>query len=148
MADAGRRGSVVAGGRGDRGLVDRDGARRRWWLRRRWVGTGSWPRSRSYGPFRLSGPVAVLIGQGTVSSGEAVAVAFRGRSGARFYGGASYGFSTGNESFRLPDGALLVITSARFADRTGAVHQGPLLPDVPTAGPDALGAALTGLGRQ
>jgi len=28
------------------------------------------------------------------------------------------------------------------------VHQGPLLPDVPTAGPDALGAALTGLGRQ
>ncbi len=47
-----------------------------------------------------------------------------------------------------PTARLLVITSARFADRTGAVHQGPLLPDVPTAGPDALGAALTGLGRQ
>ena len=62
-------------------------------------------------------------------------MAFRGRSGARSYGEASYGFSTGNESFRLPDGALLVITSARFADRTGAVHQARCCPTYRTPGP-------------
>jgi C-terminal processing protease CtpA/Prc len=93
----------------------------------------------------LSGPVAVLTDARTASSAEAVAVAFRGVPGARSYGAATRGFSTGNQTVRLPDGALLVITSCRFADRSGGAHGGPLPPDVPAA--DAFAAALAGLGR-
>jgi carboxyl-terminal processing protease len=97
------------------------------------------------GPRRLPGAVAVLTDGRTASSGEAVAVAFRGRPGVLSYGAATYGFSTGNETVRLPDGALLRITSSRFADRTGLVYGGPLPVDVPAG--DPLTAALQRLGR-
>jgi C-terminal processing protease CtpA/Prc len=77
-----------------------------------------------------------------------VAVAFcGGLSGVRSYGTATYGFSTGNESFQLPDGARLLITGARFADRTGTIYDGPVPPDVPVADGDALSVALAGLAR-
>lgn len=83
------------------------------------------------GPRWLLGPVAVLTDERTASSGEAVAVAFRGMPAARSYKAATHGFSTGNEVVRLPDGALLVITTCRFADRAGQLYGGPLIPDVP-----------------
>lgn len=127
-------------------FVTRDGARTPWWARRRGVGTGRWASARGRGPLSLPGPVAVLTDARTASSAEAVAVAFRGVPGARSYGAATRGFSTGNETVRLPDGALLVITSCRFADRSGGAHGGPLPPDVPAA--DAFAAALEGLGRR
>ena len=143
--------AVVAGLLGGDGVigafVDRGGKRQPWWLRGSRVGTGRRPQARSRGPSPLPGPVAVLTDRGTASSGEAVAVAFRGLGGVRSYGAATYGFSTGNESFRLPDGARLLITGVRFADRTGYVYGGPLPPDVPAADGDALEVALAGLAR-
>lgn len=86
--------------------------------------TGSPYRGNSRQP-----PVAVLIGPQTASSGEAVAVAFRGREQTRFFGEATAGLSTSNEGFRLPDGARIVLTTATFADRTGEVYGEPLQPD-------------------
>jgi carboxyl-terminal processing protease len=128
-------------------FIDRDGARIPWWLRHGRVGTGWRPQARSKGPSTLPGPAAVLTDGGTASSGEAVAVAFRGLPRVRSYGAATYGFSTANESFPMPDGARLLITGARFADRTGAVYEGPLTPDTKIVEGDALPVALAGLSR-
>jgi C-terminal processing protease CtpA/Prc len=128
-------------------FIDRDGGRIPWWLRHGLVGTGWWPQARSSGPSELRGPAAVLTDGGTASSGEAVAVAFRGLTRVRSYGAATHGFSTANESFPLPDGARLLITGAQFADRTGTVYEGPLRPDTEVVEGDALPAALAGLAR-
>ena len=125
-------------------FVDRDGRRTPWWLRRRRVGTGRWASARSRGPLHLPGPVAVLTDARTASAAEAVTIAFHGLPGVRSYGAPTAGLSSSNVTVRLPDGALLHITSARLADRTGAVHEGALRPDVPTE--DALAAALADLG--
>lgn len=74
-------------------------------------------------------PVAVLTSGLTASAGEALAVAFRGRPGARSFGEATAGVPTVNRAFPLPDGATLLLTVGRFADRTGRVYAEPLEPD-------------------
>ena len=74
-------------------------------------------------------PVAVLIGSQTASSGEAIAVSFRGREQTRFFGEATAGLSTANKGFSLSDGARIVLTTATFADRTGKLYGGPIQPD-------------------
>lgn len=133
---------------GDRDIgafVTRDGSRTPWRARGRRVGTGHWANARGRGPLRLPGPVAVLTDRRTASSGEAVAVAFRGLSTVRSYGSATWGFSTGNQTVRLPDGTLLVITTCSFADRTGVVYGGSLTPDTLTD--DALDVAITELAQ-
>lgn len=73
--------------------------------------------------------VAVLIGTATSSAGEAVATAFRGRPGTRFFGAPSDGRATMNSSYPLPDGSLLQLTTAWMVDRTGSVVSGALQPD-------------------
>jgi len=81
--------------------------------------------------------VAVLIGPQTASSGEAVAVAFRGRAHTRSFGQPTAGLSTANDAYDLPDGAQLMLTIARFVDRTGQAYGGPIAPDQPSADADA-----------
>ena len=51
--------------------------------------------------------VAVLTGPRTASSGEAVTIAFRGRPRTRSFGQPTAGLSTSNETFPLPDGAMI-----------------------------------------
>lgn len=88
-------------------------------------------------------PVAVLVGPGTASSGEAVAVAFRGRPRTRFLGAPTAGVSTSNEPFRLPDGGSVWITTSIDVDRTGLAHPDGLQPDeAAPAGDAAIDAAL------
>jgi carboxyl-terminal processing protease len=77
-------------------------------------------------------PVAVLTDRQTVSAGEGIAVAFRGRPEARSFGGATAGVPTGNDVVRLSDGAALVLTVVMDADRTGQTYDAPIAPDVPT----------------
>lgn len=77
-------------------------------------------------------PVAVLIGPGTASSGEATALSFRGRASTRFFGQPSAGLSTGNQVFPLADGSLLVLTGALMLDRNGRGDGERLMPDEPT----------------
>ncbi|HVR31222.1 MAG TPA: S41 family peptidase [Acidimicrobiia bacterium] len=64
-------------------------------------------------------PVAVLIGRQTASSGEATAVAFRGRPNTRTFGQQTAGLTTSNEPLYLSDGAMLALTMSVFTDRTG-----------------------------
>ncbi|MET7316860.1 S41 family peptidase [Streptomyces thermoviolaceus] len=83
--------------------------------------------TRPLGDGRL--PVAVLIGRRTASAGEAVAVAFRGRQDTRFFGEPTSGVPTGNATYRLTDGALLILTEVRDADRTGRTYDTAIRPD-------------------
>ncbi|HEU5227058.1 MAG TPA: S41 family peptidase, partial [Ktedonobacteraceae bacterium] len=75
-------------------------------------------------------PVAVLTSsQSTVSSGEFVVLAFRGRPRTRSFGEPTYGLPTGNASKELPDGAKIFLTSYWVADRAGNIFDGPIPPD-------------------
>jgi carboxyl-terminal processing protease len=80
-------------------------------------------------------PVAVLTDSQTASSGEAIAVAFRGRPDTRSFGQATYGVPTANQEEPLADGPIMVLTVAEDADRTGRRYDGPIPPDqfVPAA---------------
>jgi hypothetical protein len=101
---------------------------------------------------RADPPVAVLTDGKTASSGEAIAIAFRGRLKSRSYGQPTAGLSTANEAIRLNDGATLCLTVATMADRTGRVYGGAVVPDEKVEGKgkeDAvLGAAATWLQMQ
>ena len=63
--------------------------------------------------------VAVLTGPRTASSGEAVTIAFKGRPHTRSFGQPTNGLSSANGTFPLPDGAMILLTTAIEADRTG-----------------------------
>jgi hypothetical protein len=65
-----------------------------------------------------------------MSSGEAIAIAFIGRPNTRSFGVPSYGFTTSNSTFTLPDSVSMILTTSLEADRNGVVHPGPLTPDV------------------
>jgi len=73
--------------------------------------------------------VAVLIDSATGSSGEAVAIAFRGRERTRFFGERTGGFSTVNQFFALADGAILNMTVGVDIDRNGKVYLDGVSPD-------------------
>lgn len=73
--------------------------------------------------------VAVLTDRRTASSGEAVAIAFRHRDGARSFGEPTWGVSTANAAFPLSDGSVIFLTVATMADRSGTVYGEELWPD-------------------
>jgi carboxyl-terminal processing protease len=94
-------------------------------------GTGE----RATAPLRIADPepppaVAVLVGSGTVSSGEAVAVAFRGRAQTRTFGGATAGATDSAHTYRLADGATISLSTHWDVDRSGRVYRSPITPDV------------------
>jgi carboxyl-terminal processing protease len=85
-----------------------------------------------------SASVAVLTGPRTMSSGEAVAISFIGRPLTRSFGLPTAGLSTANISMKLPDGALILLTTAVEADRTGKRYGAEISPD------DVIPAPATG----
>ncbi|WP_267881957.1 MULTISPECIES: hypothetical protein [unclassified Streptomyces] len=57
-------------------------------------------------------------------------MAFRGRPESRSFGLPTAGLATGNESYPLSDGALLILTQAADLDRTGRRYTNtPIAPD-------------------
>jgi hypothetical protein len=82
-------------------------------------------------PYKLATArdVAVLIDGGTGSSGEAIAIAFRGRVRTRFFGEHTAGVSTVNETFALSDGTSMWLTIGVQADRSGKQYLEGLAPD-------------------
>jgi len=75
-------------------------------------------------------PVALLTDGVTISSGEALALAFRGRPGTRSFGQSTVGYSSAIESYMLDDGSMLGLTVAVFGDRNGVSFSGgPVPPD-------------------
>ena len=87
--------------------------------------------------------VAVLTGPRTASSGEAVTISFRGRPHTRSFGLPTAGLSTANGTFPLPDGAMILLTTAVEADRTGRRYGDKIDPDeVVEKSPDSGDATL------
>jgi C-terminal processing protease CtpA/Prc len=82
--------------------------------------------------------VAVLTNRSVASSGEAIAVAFRGRPGTRTFGIDTCGLPTANDNFTLSDGATLFLTVALDADRTMTAYDSSLPPDERIDDPSAL----------
>lgn len=88
-------------------------------------------------PYQLmnpEAPVAVLFGGITASSGEIIVLSFVGRANTRSFGSPSAGYTTSNLGFKLADGAIIVLTTAVDADRTGKVYGGPIMPDMQVKG--------------
>lgn len=88
-------------------------------------------------PGGTAAPVAVLQGPRTASSGEATLLSFVGRENTRRFGEPSMGLSTANGVFPLGDGAMLALTTALMADRSGQVHGGRIAPDEAVQGEKA-----------
>jgi C-terminal processing protease CtpA/Prc len=76
-------------------------------------------------PYHLAGQaqVAVLIDRRTASSGEAMAIAFRGHANTRSFGERSYGASTSTRGVLLADDANIVLAVSVFADRNGTMYR-------------------------
>ncbi|MBL8229339.1 MAG: hypothetical protein JNL98_12705 [Bryobacterales bacterium] len=93
-------------------------------------------------PHKISGnpKVAVLIDRRTGSSGEAIGIAFRGRTETRFFGERTAGLSTVNSVIRLSDGASLWLTVGVQADRTGKQYPSGFEPDESVEPPSTLPA--------
>lgn len=73
--------------------------------------------------------IVVLMSQITMSSGEDVAVAFKGRANTLFVGEKTGGFTT-STSIHYVDGQLLTVSNAFVADRTGRVYYEGISPDI------------------
>jgi hypothetical protein len=94
--------------------------------------------SNKYVLRRANPRVAVLTDNNVASSGEATAVAFRGRPNTRTFGTPTCGVPSGNSQFVLEDSAQLYLTTSRDADRTRHEYDGPLPPDETISDSNAL----------
>jgi carboxyl-terminal processing protease len=133
------------------GYFDRPGVRRPWLRNRRSVslGAGHMARCRARRVRGRGVPVAVLTSARTASAGEAVLVALRSRPPVRTFGAATAGFTTGNATHLLPDGASLAISTSYYADAAGQVIDGPVQPDeLIEADADPMAAALAWVSAQ
>jgi carboxyl-terminal processing protease len=92
-------------------------------------------------------PVAVLVDQGTASSGEIVAQALKGTPGIRIFGRRTFGKAVIQTLHPLPGGYGVRITTGRYRGRDGAsLDQVGLQPDqVVPAGAEAMDRALAWL---
>lgn len=87
-------------------------------------------------------PIAVLIDRNTLSSGEAVSIAFKGRANTRFFGERTGGLATANQTIKLSDGATIMVTTCYEADRNKTVYPSAIEPDMTVdQGKIACGAA-------
>ena len=97
--------------------------------------------NQGYRTLRPQRSVVVLTGRRTVSAGETVALAFKGRAQTLLIGEPTAGLTTANATYALSDGSMLVLTFCQEADCSGHVCDGSIVPDklipsAPTAGDD------------
>jgi len=64
-------------------------------------------------------PIAVLIGKGTSSSGEAVAIALQSLKNMKYFGDSTSGFSTANRTVKIVKDEYLIITASTMANFKG-----------------------------
>ena len=73
--------------------------------------------------------IVVLSGRRTVSAGEIVALAFKGREKTYLFGEPTAGLTTANATYSLSDRSMLVLTVCQEADHTGRICEGKIIPD-------------------
>jgi len=62
-------------------------------------------------------PLVILINKKTGSSGEFAAISFAGQKNVKFIGENTQGLTSGNQEYKLSDGAFLVLTIGNTVDR-------------------------------
>ncbi len=67
--------------------------------------------------------VAVMLSRYTLSSGEVVAISFKGRPNTTFIGEYSGGYTTGNGFDQISDELILVISGDIYSDRNGKIYE-------------------------
>ena len=87
----------------------------------------------SYRLNRSDPAIAVLTSPLTGSSGELIAIAFRGSTRWRSFGEPTAGATSSTQQYFLNDGAFLNLMVGIDADRTGHTYGGKLQPDEPLA---------------
>ncbi|MBK6830890.1 MAG: hypothetical protein IPG92_09250 [Flavobacteriales bacterium] len=112
-------------------LTDVRGNVERWYYRNGEYGWDDLPLLRVVQPVTLTKklPIAVLTAQQTGSSGECTTISFIGNSHTRSFGQPTFGLTTGNGQFALPDGAQMFMASTIMGDRNGKLFHGPIIPD-------------------
>ncbi|MBS1544020.1 MAG: S41 family peptidase [Bacteroidetes bacterium] len=75
-------------------------------------------------------PVVVLISQVTASSGEAAAIAFKGREKTLFLGESTSGYITALNNYQLSTHGMLLVAEAYMCDRNGHCYTTKLTPDI------------------
>lgn len=121
-------------------FIDPDGRETQWGFRPSgsWLGTSTVVAvTTSYTLKKPNPKVAVLTDAGVASSGEATAIAFRGRANTRSFGQPTCGKSTANSGIRMSDGAIFNITTSYMADRMKTKYGVPVIPDEQIADPNA-----------
>jgi carboxyl-terminal processing protease len=73
--------------------------------------------------------IVVLTGRRTVSAGEIVALAFKGKEKTFLFGEPTAGLTTANATYSLSDRSMLVLTVCQEADHTGRICEGSIVPD-------------------
>lgn len=91
-----------------------------------------------YSPRAVDGRLAVLTDVRVASSGEAVAVAFRGRANTRAFGTGTCGVSTGIVAGAVADGYILGLATVAMADRDSMIYGGAVAPDEHITDPAAV----------
>ncbi|MEQ1831405.1 MAG: S41 family peptidase, partial [Candidatus Eisenbacteria bacterium] len=127
------------------GTVDADGREVQSWVLKPdglyWRDAGGDRRFAGLDPVmrerRVPLPAAVLVGPVTRSSGQAVAMAFRGRARTVLIGEpTARGYTTVTAPFVLGERTTLLLAVGSMRDRRGDVHESELLPDVNVYGGD------------
>jgi C-terminal processing protease CtpA/Prc len=121
-------------------FVDPDGQKQTWFYRDGQAGINTDVKRHVRPPaYRLKGtaPVVAVVTSGeTASSGEAIAVTFRGRPHTRSFGTPTAGLSTGLVGHKLSDGAALLLAELTYVDRTGQHYGKEVIPDTQVVGSD------------
>lgn len=73
--------------------------------------------------------IIVLTGRRTVSAGEIVALAFKGKEQTYLYGEPTAGLTTANATYSLSDHSMLILSVCQEADHTGRICEGSINPD-------------------
>jgi carboxyl-terminal processing protease len=82
-------------------------------------------------------PVAVLIGQGTGSSGEFLTIAFKKRENTVFIGSNTAGYVTTTMGFKINDAVWLMLSTGYGRDRQGQIYEQAISPDISIDAPDS-----------
>lgn len=78
---------------------------------------------------RKNSKIVILINKKTSSSGEAVAIAFKGKKNICFFGSKTSGLTSGNATYILRDGSAIYLTECYFFDRNKHKYTDGVSPD-------------------
>lgn len=100
--------------------------------------------SQGYRTQRAQKSIVVLTGRRTVSAGEIVALAFKGKAQTLLIGEPTAGYTTANATYMLSDRSMLVLTKCQEADYTGHICEGSIVPDKIISAVGSASGATTG----